>query len=206
MTKREQRLLCIALAALALVVDLRLLLLPVLEEQRALKEEFQALTEKQETYRLRIQTLDYIDEAIAGQEAALLEASAPYYPVLTTEEMDGILTDLLLSHGFFPRELKLEEGRSGAAAPYLAKAKKTAGTFYDGVALSSLAESGSPEDIAAKGKQYLYAATVRFAAHGGDWLALLDDVAEDHPGIRVTGFELTDDTVEGTVVLSMCEK
>lgn len=102
MTKREQRLLMICLAALALVVDLRLLILPALEERGELTDTLQALTAEQTLRRSRIECLEYIDGAIAEKEQALAVASAPYYTYLSTEEMDRIVTELLLRHDFSP--------------------------------------------------------------------------------------------------------
>ena len=106
MTKREQRLLMTCLAALALVVDLRLLVLPALVERRELTDTLQALTAEQTLRRSRIECLEYIDGAIAEKEQALAVASAPYYTYLSTEEMDRIVTELLLRHDFFPQQLR----------------------------------------------------------------------------------------------------
>lgn len=204
MTKREQRLLLIALAALALVVDLRLLILPALETREELEGTVQTLTEEQELRCSRVQSLDYIDEAIQEREEALATVSGPYYGYLTTEEMDRIVTEILLRHDFFPQKLTLEKGRAGMAQAYLSSGKKDAGPVYDGVPLKTLAESATAEEIAAKGQQYLYTSTVSFSARGENWLALLDDLAENYPAIRVEAFELgANDAVEATLVLFM---
>lgn len=204
MTKREQRLLLIALAALALVVDLRLLILPALETREELEGTVQTLTEEQELRCSRVQSLDYIDEAIQEREEALATVSGPYYGYLTTEEMDRIVTEILLRHDFFPQKLTLEKGRAGMVQTYLSSEKKDAGPVYDGVPLKTLAESATAEEIAARGQQYLYTATVSFSAQGENWLALLDDLAKNCPAIRVEAFELgANGTVEGTLVLFM---
>lgn len=204
MTRREQRLLLIALAALALVVDLRLLILPALETQEELKGTLQTLSGEKELRRSRIQSLDYIDEAIGEREETLATVSGPYYDYRTTEQMDRIVTDILLRHDFFPRELTLEEGRSGSTQAYLSPAKKDRGAVYDGVPLSDLAESAAAEEITARGQQYLYTASVSFDAQGENWLTLLDDIAENYPAIRVAAFEVGGNgSVKGTLVLSM---
>ena len=204
MTKREQRLLMICLAALALVVDLRLLILPALEERRELTDTLQDLTAEQTLRRSRIESLEYIDGAIVEKEQALAVASAPYYTYLSTEEMDRIVTELLLRHDFFPQQLRLEEGRAGATQAYLSSERIRVGPGYDGIPLCTLAEDAPAEEITERGQQYLYTASVSFTAQGENWLALLDDVAENDPAIRVAAFELgAKGDVEGTLVFSM---
>lgn len=204
MTKREQRLLRVCLAALALVVDLRLLILPALEKRGELTDTLQALTVEQTLRRSRMECLEYIDGAIEEKEQALTVASAPYYAYLSTEEMDGIATEILLRHGFFPQQLRLEEGRAGATRAYLSSERIHMGPDYDGIPLCTLAEDAPAEEINEKGQQYLYTAAVSFTAQGENWLALLDDVAENYPAIRVAAFELgAKGDVEGTLVFSM---
>ena len=204
MTKREQRLLRVCLAALALVVDLRLLILPALEKRGEMADTLQALTVEQTLRRSRMERLEYIDGAIEEKEQALAVASAPYYAYLSTEEMDGIATEILLRHGFFPQQLRLEEGRAGATRAYLSSERIHMGPDYDGIPLCTLAEDAPAEEINEKGQQYLYTAAVSFTAQGENWLALLDDVAENYPAIRVAAFELgAKGDVEGTLVFSM---
>ena len=202
MTRREQRLLGAALTVLALVVDLRLLLLPAWERKRELEQTLIELEEQQDLRLCRIQTAEGMEEAILAQEAALNEASAPSYPDLSTEEMDRIVTDLLLRHDFFPQTLKLEPGRAGHIGSYLSgEGTEKAGEVYDGIPLSVEA---SAEETAARGRQYLYTARAVFTARGENWLDLLDDIAENYPAIQVSAFQLTGSgTVEGTFLLSM---
>ena len=204
MTKREQRLLAVCFAALALVVDLRLLILPALEKHGELTDTLQVLTEEQTERRSRMECLEYIDGAIEEKEQALETASALYYAYLSTEEMDHIVTELLLRHAFFPQQLRLEVGRAGAAQAYLSSQKPRVGPAYDGISLRTLAEDAPAERISEKGGQYFYTASVSFTAQGGNWVALLDDVAENYPALRVGDFALgAAGSVKGTLVFSM---
>lgn len=204
MTKREQRLLLVTLTLLALVVDLRLLLLPAMERRAELREELRTLTQQQAERLRRMERVE--DLATAAREAALAEATADYYPYLTTEEMDTIVTGLLLRHGFFPEELRVEEGRAGTTGAYLSgKREKTGGT-YDGISLSSLVETGTAEDIAQRGQTAFYTASASFAARGSreGWMALLDDLEAHYPALRAASFTMEDHgAVEGTLVFSM---
>lgn len=194
MTARERRLLTLSLAALALVLDLRVLVLPAMEEQAALRTVLEQTREEQTARARRIQAVPEMAQAISTHEKALAEASAPYYPYLSTEEMDRILTDLLLSHGLEPRELALEAGRSGTLAPYLSGKSPKLGGTYGGESLLALLEAGEAQAIAHGGKDYLYLAQARLTARGSGeaWLSLLDDVAENYPALRAASFEISE--------------
>ena len=193
MTKREKKLLGAALAALALVFAVQYLILPALEEKAALQDQLQSLTRNRETYDSRLHALTYLDEAIAAHQQELDALSASYSPCLSTEEMDSVITGLLLNHDLFPITLTLQVGKSGAAAPYLKEDKATKYS-YDGMSLDALVSKPdvTVEEITQKGADFFYIGSAHLTASGAPeaWLSLLDTVSACHPDLRVVRFAL----------------
>lgn len=210
MTVRDRRLLAVALTALAAVIALRWLVLPAMEEKSALEDRLRTLTRETQTRESRLHALTYLDEAAAAHASELSAAAAPYAAYRTTEEMDTVLTGLLLKHGLFPRSMTLTEGQSGIPTAYLMpEKKKTAKKApYDGVPLAELArrEDVTAEEIAEKGSRYFYTASASFTAEGSaqQWLAFLDEVSRDHPDLRVTSFALAENGTSVSAAVEFC--
>lgn len=195
MTMRDHKLLALALAALAVLITVQGLFLPSLETEQTLNTEYGAIALERQNQQSRIQALSYLDDAIAQHEAAFDQASAPYYGYLSTEEMDGVVTDLLLRHDLLPRRLQLQQGVTGKLTDYLApglsRAEEAAyGEVYDGVSLAELKEEGTA--AAMEDREILYIARAELTAQGSrtNFLALLDDVAENYPGLRIVSFTI----------------
>ncbi len=147
---------------------------PLLDE----REELLTAVEEAEAARgeqiLKIRALDLFDETAAAREEALREAAAPYYDLLETHEMDGIVTGLLLKHGLFPESLRLEEGRPELPEPY----------------------RRAPEEDGEEGTAgFVQTATAVLRASGPveSWNAFLDEVVNEQPGLRVVRFDRTDE-------------
>ena len=209
-TEREKRLLALSCTVLVLVVMVRCLVMPALGTHRALKEELQILTREQQERRRRLSALSHVDEAIARHELALAKAASSCGEYLSTEEMDALVTELFLDHGLTPQALTLTQGVSGTLEDYLspAPAKAAGGEEYDGVPLSSLMDGGEDavRAIEEKGERFLYIGTAQLEAWGtqGDFLALLDDVEENFPALRITAFSIGGGPEEaGTVSCTM---
>lgn len=195
MTNREKKLLGGALAALALVMAVQYLILPAVKEKAALQDQLETLTHSRELSLSRIHALTYLDDAMETHRRELDALSAPYSPYRSTEEMDGVITKLLLEHDLFPVTLTLEAGKSGTAVPYLEKAK-AAKDPYDGISLDALmAQSDvTAAEITQKGDDFIYIGAAHLTAAGTPeaWLSLLDAISAGHPDLRVDRFTLTE--------------
>lgn len=174
MTPRDRKLLTGLFALLAAAAVLKWLLLPALSEGQDLQEQIESAALQRQEQTSRLQTLDYIDEAISHHEGELEKLAKPYHTVLHAEEMDRMVTELFLLHGLEPRSLSVGDGAPGILRCF-----------------------GSGETAATEETEYLRIASIQMTAGGTmeSLLSLLDDLEENHPDLRMVSFDLGGDTI-----------
>lgn len=144
---------------------------PLLDERRELRSAVEEAQTAREEQIFKIRELGFFDEAIAAGEQARKEAASPYYGLLETHEMDGIVTGLLLKHGLFPESLRLEDGEPRLPDPYRL----------------------APEEDGAAEFVHTATAVLRASGPAESWNAFLDEVVNERPGLRVVRFERRDE-------------
>ncbi len=144
---------------------------PLLDERGELRSAVEEAEAARGEQLFKIRELDVLDETVAAREEARREAAAPYYDLLETHEMDGIVTGLLLKHGLFPESLRLEEGKPELPEPYRRAPEEDGEGEFVHTATAVLRASGPVES----------------------WNAFLDEVVNEQPGLRVVCFDRTDE-------------
>ncbi len=167
LSEREKNLL-VLLAVFLLAVGFTVwLLLPALEKQQeyATTLELDQLTWSD--IETRLAALDADQAREAELEKSCAQYTADFYPLMQSQEIDRLITSLVLQAGLDARDLTM----SGASAP------ETVAPFY----LSDLSES---ENAA------LYVSEVSLRAEGtaSDLWKLIDLFTNDLPSVRVTEF------------------
>lgn len=179
MTQRERKLLCVSGTALALLVMTNGLILPCFQEKQSLETELQTLTETQLRQAERIQALQYLDDAISEHSAALSTASAPYPSLLSPEEMDSILTTLLLKWNLIPQTLTLQTGESCTVSAY--------------------------QDADRTVECWVGRATVTAQGRTKNWLKLLDELQTSYPYLRLVSFTINGSMIQAEIAYYMQE-
>lgn len=209
MTKRDKILLYVVLMAAFVVLYIRFLLIPGIENLQQAKAD---LTEAQDAQTTMQDTI-----LMAGVNAndknatwgALQDANALYYTVLSSDELDTLVTGLELNHNMQPVSLNIGAPLTQSMTAYIAS--ENAG---QAAAPSSTATGAVTADDAAATAEgnailqeiltadlvpaydlpsYFQTADITFSCAGddNDFLALLDDLAANYPSVQMQSFSIT---------------
>lgn len=216
MTKRDKILLYVVLMLAFVVLFVRFLLIPGIENHQQadadLREAQDAQTSMQDTIML------------AGTYAAeknnnwgeLQTANASYYSLLSSDELDTLVTSLELNHNLQPDSLTIGEpvtqsltyyiasenaGQSAApsdAASVFANADSddsitadTVSTTAQGNAiLQQLLASDLIPDYDQPGYYRSVAISFRCTGNDSDFLSMLDDMAANYPSVQLVSFSI----------------
>lgn len=214
MTKRDKILLYVVLMLAFVVLFVRFLLIPGIENHQQadadLREAQDAQTSMQDTIML------------AGTYAAeknnnwgeLQTANASYYSLLSSDELDTLVTSLELNHNLQPDSLTIgepvtqsltyytaSENAGQSAAPSDAASvlvgdddsitADTAGTTAQGNAiLQQLLASDLIPDYDQPGYYRSVAISFRCTGEDSDFLSMLDDMAANYPSVQLVSFSI----------------
>ena len=217
MTKRGRNLLALLFALLAAVVVFRWMIEPALQEHRMLGERLEEALREEKERSQRLEKTEELEEVILRREAELEELSAPYGGYLPTEEIDRMVTELFVRHDLTPRDLSVSEGVTGVLGDYRAEESSRweqakYGAPYADVSLKAYLEESTGEVDASAveelGRAYLYIAAVQMEAEGReeDFLALLDDLEENEPQLRMGAFSLKEKEIHCEMDVYFCGK
>lgn len=191
-SEKDKRLLMYVAIAAVVALMVRFLIMPAMDRTQELEEAIDSAATTREERRIRLHELEYLDEAIEQRQKELDEVSAPYYTPMATREMDDLITGLVIKHGMFPERLSLSEAEPGMTPAYL---------YQMGTADAEGAPDGeAPMEPAAEAflemtPDYLLLATAEMEVSGdlSGWYALLDDLTQLYPSLRVTMFDITEE-------------
>ena len=149
------------------------------------------------------------EKMVAKQKSELEEASKGYYRPMANREVDELVTGLVLEHSLFPVYLNITDPVSGVPAAYLSASQ----TSTDSSASTDSSESAedalngddsSADDSSADGtdhssllyQHYVSTINVDVTLQGTEdnIRALLDDIANNYPGIQVRSFSMQENT------------
>lgn len=214
MTKRDKILLYVVLMLAFVVLFVRFLLIPGIENHQ------QADADLREAQDAQTSMQDAI--MLAGSYAAeknnnwgeLQTANASYYSLLSSDELDTLVTSLELNHNLQPDSLTIGEpvtqsltyytasenaGQSAApsdAASVLAGdddsiTADTAGTTVQGNAiLQRILASDFISDYDQPGYYRSVAISLRCTGNDSDFLSMLDDMAANYPSVQLVSFSI----------------
>lgn len=214
MTKRDKILLYVVLMLAFVVLFVRFLLIPGIENHQQadadLREAQDALTSMQDAIML------------AGTYAAeknnnwgeLQTANASYYSLLSSDELDTLVTSLELNHNLQPDSLTIgepvtqsltyytaSENAGQSAAPSAAASAlagdddsitaDTADTTAQGNAiLQQILASDLIPDYDQPGYYRSVAISFRCTGEDSDFLSMLDDMAANYPSVQLVSFSI----------------
>ena len=217
MTERDRKLLALLFALLAAVVVFRWMIEPALQERRMLDQEMGEVFREEKERAQHLEKTEELEEVILRREAELEELSAPYGGYLPTEEMDRMVTELFVRHGLTPLDLSVSEGVTGVLRDYRAEESSRSeqakyGAPYEDVSLKAYLETTEDKvdvsTVEELGRAYLYIADLRMEAEGReeDFLALLDDLEENEPQLRMRAFSLRENEIHCEIDVYFCGK
>ena len=214
MTKRDKILLYVVLMLAFVVLFVRFLLIPGIENHQ------QADTDLREAQDAQTSMQDAI--MMAGSYAAeknnnwgeLQTANASYYSLLSSDELDTLVTSLELNHNLQPDSLTIGEpvtqsltyytasenaGQSAApsdAASVLAgdddsiTADTVSTTAQGNAILQQILASDFIPDYDQPGYYRSVAISFRCTGNDSDFLSMLDDMAANYPSVQLVSFSI----------------
>lgn len=198
---KDKKLLYVVFVFAFAILYLRFLFVPGMS---ALKTARADLAEAENARAEMQQTLLLAPGYAANKEAALSglqQASTAYYPLLSSGELDTLVTGLELSHDLEPLTLTIGTPAVQALPGYTAGSLAGHSAVFnpvdtvqpgDNLLLSGFAADTSAVTEAAAG--YFRTVSVQLTCSGenADFLSLLDDLAADYPTIHIDSFSISD--------------
>lgn len=214
MTKRDKILLYVVLMLAFVVLFVRFLLIPGIENHQQadadLREAQDAQTSMQDAIMM---TGSYAAEK-NNNWGELQTANASYYSLLSSDELDTLVTSLELNHNLQPDSLTIgepvtqsltyytaSENAGQSAAPSAAASvlvgdddsitADTAGTTAQGNAiLQQILASDLIPDYDQPGYYRSVAISFRCTGNDSDFLSMLDDMAANYPSVQLVSFSI----------------
>ncbi|WP_455501619.1 hypothetical protein [Gemmiger sp.] len=216
MTKRDKILLYVVLMLSFIVLYIRFLLIPGIENVQQAKAD---LTEAQDAQTAMQETILMASVNAADKNTTwgdLQNANAVYYSLLSSDELDTLVTGLELNHNMDPVSLSIGEagtqnltgyaagdnaGQTAAPAGSTAAATDadtdavTADTVGTTAAGNAILQQILAADLIPQYDQASYFRTsdVTFSCSGddSDFFALLDDLADNYPSVQLQNFSIS---------------
>ena len=198
---KDKKLLYVVFVFAFAILYLRFLFMPGMSALESAKAD---LTDAENARAEMQQTLLLAPGYAANKEAALSglqQASTAYYPLLSSGELDTLVTGLELSHNLEPLTLTIGTPAVQALPGYTAGSLAGHSAVFnpvdtvqpgDNLLLSGFAADTSAVTEAAAG--YFRTVSVQLTCSGenADFLSLLDDLAADYPTIHIDSFSISD--------------
>lgn len=209
MTKRDKILLYVVLMLAFVVLYIRFLLIPGIENLQQARAD---LTEAQDAQTAMQDTILMASVNAADKNTTwgdLQNANALYYSLLSSDELDTLVTGLELNHNMQPVSLSISEPVTQSLTTYIASenAGTTAAPSSTAAAGVTAADVGTTAEGNAILQQILAAdlipqydqpgyfktSDVTFSCSGedSDFLALLDDLADNYPSVQMQNFSIS---------------
>lgn len=214
MTKRDKILLYVVLMLAFVVLFVRFLLIPGIENHQQADADLREAQDAQTSMQDAIMMAGSYAAEKNSNWGELQTANASYYSLLSSDELDTLVTSLELNHNLQPDSLTIGEpvtqsltyytasenaGQSAApsdAASVLAGdddsiTADTAGTTAQGNAiLQQLLASDLIPDYDQPGYYRSVAISFRCTGNDSDFLSMLDDMAANYPSVQLVSFSI----------------
>lgn len=214
MTKRDKILLYVVLMLAFVVLFVRFLLIPGIENHQQADADLREAQDAQTSMQDAIMMAGSYAAEKNNNWGELQTANASYYSLLSSDELDTLVTSLELNHNLQPDSLTIGEpvtqsltyytasenaGQSAApsdAASVLAGdddsiTADTAGTTAQGNAiLQQILASDLIPDYDQPGYYRSVAISFRCTGNDSDFLSMLDDMAANYPSVQLVSFSI----------------
>ena len=151
------------------------------------------------------------EKMVAKQKSELEEASKGYYRPMANREVDELVTGLVLEHSLFPVYLNITDPVSGVPAAYLSASQTSTDSSASDDSSESAEDALNGDDSSASDSEDSSASTnnsellyqhyvstinvdVTLQGTEDNIRALLDDIANNYPGIQVRSFSMQENT------------
>lgn len=190
---------------LIIFFSFRFLILPGFEKHQDLELEKENAEAQQLDMQQTIDSAPFMKEKIVKQKAALKEVSKGYYDLMENQEVDELITGLILKHNLFPVYLSIAEPVAGIPLSYYLASVEASKTHtltayeeLDGETEAESETSADDSDAAASRPVLQYtnttSVTVTIQGKESDIKSLLDDIARNYPGIQARSFDMSSST------------
>lgn len=194
---------------LILVLCMQLLVFPGLRKQEDLNATLDAKTAQKEEMEETIAAAPKVEEEIAAKEETLQAAQKKYSGLLENQEIDELLTGIVLNHSLFPVSLQIAETEDTVPEAYFLSSLANAGSD---AAEESSEENGldsataeldgtaegtdSDEAAAPVDTRYVHTTNVSLTLRGDEVLlrSFLNDLAVAYPQLQVRSFQMQEGT------------
>lgn len=214
MTKRDKILLYVVLMLAFVVLFVRFLLIPGIENHQQADADLREAQDAQTSMQDAIMMAGSYAAEKNNNWGELQTANASYYSLLSSDELDTLVTSLELNHNLQPDSLTIGEpvtqsltyytasenaGQSAApsdAASVLAGdddsiTADTVGTTAQGNAiLQQILASDLIPDYDQPGYYRSVAISFRCTGNDSDFLSMLDDMAANYPSVQLVSFSI----------------
>ena len=205
LTKRDLKLIKLALCVLIVFLMARFLILPGIGQYRAHLEENRRLDEEKKKIERAIDEISLLEQAIPKHLQELERVSEPYYARMENREVDEVLTGLAVQCGLFPVSLSITEAAPMIPQPYLESGAEDGAKDEGADGAENEVEDGTEhgvEDGAEDGTEhgaedgaegadgqtsYLLAGEATFLLRGSEAqvLQFLDQIEKNYPSIQI---------------------
>ena len=195
MTKRDKILLYVVSMFAFIVLFVRFLLIPGIENHQQAAADLTEAQDAQIAMQDTILKAEFNANTKNTNWGELQSANALYYSILTSDELDTLVTGLELSHSLQPTSLNIGQPATQNLSWYIATAAVTAddvGTTAEGNAiLQQFLAADLIPDYDQPG--YFKTAAVTFSCTGSDtdFIAMLDDLAAGYPSVQLQTFTIS---------------
>ena len=174
----------------------RFLILPGFEKHQDLELEKENLEAQQLDMQQTIDSAPFMQEKIVKQKAALKEVSKGYYDLMENQEVDELITGLILKHNLFPVYLSIAEPVAGIPLSYYLASVEASKTHTLTAYEELDGETESETETSADGSDLAESLPVPVTIQGkeSDIKSLLDDIARNYPGIQARSFDMSSST------------
>lgn len=190
---------------LILFFMVRFLIFPGIEKHQDLVQKKDDVTIEQQEMQQTIDSASTMQAKIDKQQAQLDDSTKGYYQLMENQQIDELISGLILKHDLFPVYLNISEPVPGIPSAYQVQAQDTnADTSTTTSAEDELNGDSNSDSDAADGStsgdaamiQYVNTTTVSVTLQGseGQVRALLDDIAKNYPGIQVRSLDMQEQT------------
>ena len=205
LTKRDLKLIKLALCVLIVFLMARFLILPGIGQYRAHLEENRRLDEEKKKIERAIDEISLLEQAIPKHLQELERVSEPYYARMENRQVDEVLTGLAVQCGLFPVSLSITEAAPMIPQPYLESGAEDGAKDEGADGAENEVEDGTEhgvEDGAEDGTEhgaedgaegadgqtsYLLAGEATFLLRGSEAqvLQFLDQIEKNYPSIQI---------------------
>lgn len=206
LTKRDIKLIELAVCVLIVFLMARFLILPGIEQYQKHREENDRLQEEQQKIEQAIEEIPLLEQAVPQHLQELERLSEPYYARMENRQVDEVLTGLAIQCGLFPVSLSITEAVPMVPQPYQKSAEEEGASDESGqqgtegnireaeeeinqaaAEDQNAADSHGETGDDAKQTPYLLAGEATFLLRGSETqvLQFLDQIEKNYPSIQI---------------------